>query len=104
MIWERVPKCNYVSLPNLEFGVYDAVANFNVGMKASILIYEKLDMIPGRYSLRGCKQINMKRIKFSEYQIDKKNKVRRQFLRAKKLKKSDKILENEDKLYEAGGF
>ena len=26
----------------LELGVYDAVANFNVGRKASVLIYEQL--------------------------------------------------------------
>ena len=25
-IWERVPKSNFVSLPILEFGAYDAVA------------------------------------------------------------------------------
>ena len=47
-IWDRIPKTNYVSLKQLEFGVYDAVANFNIGRKASVLIFEKLNMIPGR--------------------------------------------------------
>ena len=70
-IWERIPKNNYVSLPTLEFGVYDAVA-VNIGMKATILIYEGLNMVPGGYTLRGCKQLNIKRLRFAEYRIDKK--------------------------------
>ena len=41
MIWDRIPKMRYVSLTQLELGVYDAVANFNIGKKASVLISEK---------------------------------------------------------------
>ena len=41
--WDRIPKDTYVSLSNLELGVYDAVANFNIGFKATVLVYEKLD-------------------------------------------------------------
>ena len=33
LIWERIPKTTSVTLLNLDFGVYDAVANFNIGMK-----------------------------------------------------------------------
>ena len=40
--WERIPKNTFVTLPNLEFGVYDGVAHCNIRMKASVLIYEKL--------------------------------------------------------------
>ena len=41
MIWDRLPKSKYVSLTPLQFGVYDAVANFNIyiGRKASVLIF-----------------------------------------------------------------
>ena len=49
------------------FGVFDAVANFNIGRKASILIYEKLSMIPGSYMLKGCSTLNKKRIFRAEY-------------------------------------
>jgi hypothetical protein len=49
MIWERIPKATFVSLRQLRLGTYDAVSNFNIGRKASILLYEKLDMIPGYY-------------------------------------------------------
>ena len=43
-IWERISKTIFVILRKLEFGVYDAVANFIIGMKASVLIYEKLNL------------------------------------------------------------
>lgn len=103
-IWERIPKTNYVSLTNLQFGVYDAVANFNIGMKGSVLIYEKLGMVPGAYTLKGCQRLNVKRIRLAEYRGNKNSKLRRQLLRAKKLKKSDKINETEEETYVPGGF
>ena len=34
-IWELIPKNTFVTLPNLEFGLYDSVANCNIRMKAS---------------------------------------------------------------------
>ena len=43
-----------------EFGVFDVVANFNIGRKASVLIYEKLSMIPGSYMLKCCSTLNKK--------------------------------------------
>ena len=49
LIWERLPKTKYVSLIHLKFGSYDAVSHFNIGKKNSVLIFEKLNMIPGRY-------------------------------------------------------
>ena len=58
MIWERLPKTTYVSLTQLKFGTYDAVVNFNIGRKSSVLIYEKLGMIPGRYMTKGCQNLN----------------------------------------------
>ena len=33
-IWESIPKNTFVTLPNLEFGVYDGVAHCNIRMKA----------------------------------------------------------------------
>ena len=41
--WECIPKNTFVTLPNLEFGVYDGVRRSNIRMKASVLIYEKLN-------------------------------------------------------------
>ena len=51
-IWERILKNTFVTLPSLEFGVYDAVSHFSIEMKASVLVYEKLDFVPGVYMLR----------------------------------------------------
>ena len=35
----------------LEFGVYDAVVNFNIDRKVSVLIFKTLKMIPGECTL-----------------------------------------------------
>ena len=48
-VWKRIPKATYVSLQTFKFGVFDAVAHFNIGAKAAVLVFEKLGMIPGRY-------------------------------------------------------
>ena len=53
MIWSPIPKYTYVSFSQFQLGVYDAVANFNIGRKAIILIFEKLNIIPGKYCLQG---------------------------------------------------
>ena len=44
IIWERIPKKKFVTLPQLRFGIFDAVSNFNIGRKASVLTFEKLGM------------------------------------------------------------
>ena len=54
------------ALPNLEFGVYDAAAHFNIGIKTSVLIYEKYNFAPGIYMLKGCKKHNFKKGQFSK--------------------------------------
>jgi len=84
LIWERLPKTEYVSLNRLKLGVYDAVGHFNMGMKSSILIYEKLNMIPGVYTLKGCSMINEKRVRKCLYRNDRINKLKRQSVRTKK--------------------
>ena len=65
-VWGRIPKNHYVSLSQLQFGAYDAVANFNIGRKASVLVMEKMQLRPGRYLLKGCQKINRKRLYLSE--------------------------------------
>ena len=84
--------------------VYDAVANFNIGMKASLLIYEKLNFVPGVHMLRGCNKYNIKRVNLANQRITPKNKLRRQVLRAEKMTKNDKLIEKEGDLYIPGGF
>ena len=57
-IWKRIPKTKFVTLPQLGFGIFDAVSNFNIGRKTSVLTFEKLGMLPGRYMLKGCQKQN----------------------------------------------
>ena len=104
MIWERVPKSDYVSLDCLKFGLHDAVGHFNIEMKSSILVYEKLKMVPGAYTLKGCKTLNLKRIRWSLYKCNKQNQLRRQSLRTKKMKATNKINVTETPSYIPGGF
>ena len=104
MIWDRLPKTRYVSSSLLDLGVYDAVANFNVGRKASILVYEKLNMIPGKYTLRGCQNLNSKRLFASHNDNLESTKKRRKIRRGKAKGKDDKDEEKDGKSYEAGAF
>ena len=89
--WERIPKNTFVTLPNLEFGVYDGVAHCNIRMKASVLIYEKLNFVPAVYMLNLVNQ-----------QASQKSKLRRQILQGKKMSKNYKLLEKEDHIYVPG--
>ena len=90
MIWDRVPKTRYVARLQLELGVYDAVANFNVGRKASVLIYEQLNIIPGRYTTLGLHIINKKRLYISKYDASSPTKKRRKMRRGIAKQKKDK--------------
>ena len=62
----RIPKNTFVSLPCLQFGVYDDVSNFSIGMKASVLTYEKLGFASGIYTTKGCKKFNAKRVSLAD--------------------------------------
>ena len=73
MIWERVPKEVFVGRDILEFGMYDAIAHFNMGSQTVILVYEALGIESGKYTREGCKFINAKRIEKAE---EKKRKRR----------------------------
>ena len=61
-IREHIPKNSFVTLPNLEFAVYDGVAHCNIRMKASVLIYEKPNFVSVVYMLKGFKKRHLKRV------------------------------------------
>lgn len=90
--------------PHLELATYDAVACFNIGRKATILIYEKLQMRPGSYTLDGCAKLNRKRLSRSEYRNKTVVKKRRTVLRGKSKKGEDSQLDKEGPVYTPGGF
>ena len=88
----------------MELATYDAVACFNIGRKATILIYEKLQMRPGSYTLDGCAKLNRKRLSRSEYRNKTVVKKRRTVLRGKSKKGEDSQLDKEGPVYTPGGF
>ena len=49
-IWERVQKTVYCGLDTLELAVFDAVANYNYGRKATLDLFDGLNIIPGVYA------------------------------------------------------
>ena len=104
MIWERLPKTKYNSLIQLELATFDAVAHFNIGHKATVLIYEKLNMIPGKYTLSGCTDLNRKRILHASYKGKAVVKRRRTLLRGFSKCKQDKDSNKEEVMYAPGGF
>ena len=74
-IWERTSKNTSVTLPNLGFGVYDGAAHCNIRVKASVLIYEKLNFAPVVYMLKGLKKRNLKRVKVNKQASGKQTKM-----------------------------
>ena len=51
MIWDRVPKTSYVVLSHLQLGIFDEADKFNVSRRASILIYECMNIMIGKCTL-----------------------------------------------------
>ena len=93
MIWNRLPKGVFVGATVLKFGVYDAVAHFNIGSKAAVSIMDELGMVPGKYFLEGMKEIDKKRIAKGNF----KNKEGTKKRRDKKKKKSPSWPEKSDR-------
>ena len=104
MIWERIPKIRYVTLEKLEFGVFDAIATFNIGRKASLDILGELNVQPGTYTKIMCQNINEKRKSSSQYKASSPIKKRRKVIRGQKKHMQDKNIEKEGVTYEAGGY
>ena len=71
MIWERVPKEVFVGRDILEFGMYDAIAHFNMSSQTVIQVYEALGIESGKYTGEGCKFINAKQIEKAEEKKEK---------------------------------
>ena len=103
-IWERCFKHIYCGLNVLKLAVYDAVANYNYGRKATSDILLGLNMLPGFYTSQMCYSINMRRKYNAAHHSNPTTKIRRKVLRGEKKKMVDKQVAIEGKLYEAGGF
>ena len=68
-------------------------------MKASVLILEKHNFVPGVYMLKGFKKRNLKSFNLVNQWASRKNKLRRQILWGKEISKNYELLEKEDHIY-----
>ena len=104
MIWEHIPKTSYVSLSQLQLGVFDVVANFSDGRRASILIYDFMNITPGKYTLLECNRISKARLQASKYDSSEPIKKRRKIRLRKTKLKDDKNEQKDGESNEAGPF
>ena len=103
MIWERLPKIRYCGLSKLEMGVFDAIANFNFGSKASMDIFKYLNIVPGAlYGNNVYSTFNTKRLSLSSYKGLGTSKKRRKVLRAQKKRGDDIHIKKESPNYKYG--
>lgn len=104
VIWNKCPKGIFVGGDVLEFGVYDAVAHFNMGSRAAACIMQELDLEPGYFFEEGNKKADEVRSGKANHREKAEVKKRRKVLRGQKKNKEDKSEQKEGKIYEAGGF
>jgi hypothetical protein len=104
MIWNKCPEGIFVGGDVLEFGVYDAVAHFNMGSRPATCIMQELDLEPGCFFEEGKNNADEVQIGKAEHREKAEVKKQRKVLRGQKKKKEDKSEQKEGKIYEAGGF
>ena len=88
----------------MHIAAYDAVAHFNIGNKATLLIFDGMQMNRGYYTTLGCQDDNNYRLKNASRKSGDRYRMRRKLLRGKKKSKGDKTSEIEGLLYGAGSF
>ena len=104
MIWNKLPKVTFVGSDVLEFGVYDAVAHFNMGSGTAAKIMQELGLEPGYYFQEGTRKADEQRVTKADHRTKAAVKKQRKVLRGQKKKKEDKTKEKEGNTYEAGAF
>ena len=102
-IWERASKSIYCGREVLELAVYDAVANYNYGRRATLDIFKLLNMKPGYFTTKMCSALNARRKYNAANHNTPAAKQRRKITRGLK-KKSDQQASSEGVSYEPGGF
>ena len=68
------------------------------------MILERLNIVPGKYTIRGCIQSNKRRLMFAAINAKKETKARRNFLRGLRKKKKDRNIDLEGRTYGSGAF
>ena len=77
---------------------------YNYGRKATLDIFEKLNIAPRFYTKQMCQSMNIKRKYSDGYKNMDITKKRRKIIRGYKKKEGEKLLIVEGVSYEPGGF
>ena len=85
----------YFGIDTIELAVFDAVANYNYGRKATLDIFGQLNTIPGVHTIRICNILNLRRKYTAAHHNTPATKKRRKMLRGEKKKKTDKHVMSE---------
>ena len=95
MLWNRVPKSYHVGLNILSVGVYDAIAHFNYGEKATLDVLDYINVEPGIFTKTMCNAINKERKRSAAYRASETVKKRRKILRHKLKRQQGKVIDQE---------
>ena len=90
-------------MTTFELAVYYAVAHFNIGNLATLLIFDKINIERGCYTTLGCITDNICRLQNAKLQSSDSAKTRRRYLRGQK-KVEVTIHIRCGKIYSAGNF
>ena len=103
-IWNRIPKTRFVKFKVFELALFDAVAHFNIGILATLLIFDKMGLERGYYTTKGCLDDNKTRIENAKKKSMESVQIRRRILRGARKNMSDKTKKQEGSVYGAGKF
>jgi len=90
-VWRRIPKDVFAGKNTFHFGMYDAVAVFNIGRLAILKVYNRVGISPGHFTSVGCKSQNQRRLYNAKYKNSSKRIKARKVQRGAKKKKDDKF-------------
>jgi hypothetical protein len=91
MIWNRLPKRIFVGGNVLQLGVYDAVAHFNIGSRASVDILQQDGLVLGYYFEDGVCKADKRYVKKADHRATPDVKKRRKVALARKRRGKIKI-------------
>lgn len=89
VIWHRLPKTVFVGINTLHFGVYDAVATFNLGNITKCQVLQKLGMCVGSRTVRAMFFLDQHRLRHADNIIKTLVKKARQVQRGAKRRLED---------------
>lgn len=104
VLWQRVPKNNFVGLDTFRCGAWDAVVQFNEGFHGLLVVFKVLGVDPGVHTAAGYAVLDLDRKQDASRLSTPSAKLKRKLRRACRKKKNDKNEEAEGLVYQRGEF